>query len=318
MFRNVPVSVLGWHIRRRGEDKEKEYCQCSGAGLVFNDAFCRMTGYTTWEVEQKFGCCIGNMVVEEDREMFKRALHELGQYPHERELTHGLIRKDGEMITLKQKLSSVRQADGTIWVYAVTIDAGKASEPAEPKEQAGAKRVVIQTFGYFNVLIDGRPIAFQHEKAKELLALLVDRKGKYVSSSEIISCLWEDEPVCENTRSRCRKAVFYLRETLEKYGVKDIIESTSKGYRRICTDVIDCDLYRYLDGEPAYARAFRGAYMTDYSWGKKHEESLCEAAVYGGRIRDDCQRRQLRSCVPLQWLGYYGLYEQLLYVLDVG
>jgi len=102
----------------------------------------------------------------------------------------------------------------------------------------------------------------------------VDRQGKFVSSSEIISCLWEDEPVNDNTRGRCRKAVFYLRETLAQYGLEELIESTTKGYRRIRTEMIDCDLYRYLSGEPAYVRAFRGAYMSDYSWAETTLTSL--------------------------------------------
>ena len=31
------------------------------------------------------------------------------------------------------------------------------------------KRVTVQTFGYLNILIDGEPVVFEHEKAKELL-----------------------------------------------------------------------------------------------------------------------------------------------------
>lgn len=273
VFQNAPVSVLGWHIRRRGEDKEKEYCQCSDAGVVFNDAFCRMTGYTASEIEQKYGCYIGNMVVEEDREMFKRTLHELGQYPHERWICYRLMRKDGETVSLVQKLHSVRQADGTFWIYAVAENRDYAGmEPAQnnaPTAAQETQRMAIRTFGYFNVLIDGKPIAFQHEKAKELLALLVDRQGKFVSASEIISCLWEDEPVNDYTRSRCRKAAFYLRELLEQYGLEDLVESTSKGYRRVRPEMIDCDLYRYLAGEEDSQVQFRGAYLTDYSWAEQ-------------------------------------------------
>ena len=37
--------------------------------------------------------------------------------------------------------------------------------------------IFIRTFGYFDVFVDGVPILFRSEKAKELLALLVDRRG---------------------------------------------------------------------------------------------------------------------------------------------
>ena len=139
------------------------------------------------------------------------------------------------------------------------------------------KRVTVQTFGYLNILIDGEPVVFEHEKAKELLAVLIDRQGKFVSSGEIISCLWEDEAVNENTQSRCRKAAYHLRRILAQYGLEDLLESTPKGYRRIRTEMIDCDLYHYLSGEEAYIKRFRGAYMSDYSWA----EQTLTMLVYG-------------------------------------
>ena len=39
------------------------------------------------------------------------------------------------------------------------------------------KRIVIRTFGYFDIFVDGETIPFSCKKAKELLALLVDRMG---------------------------------------------------------------------------------------------------------------------------------------------
>ena len=36
------------------------------------------------------------------------------------------------------------------------------------------KRIVIRTFGYFDIFVDGETIPFSCKKAKELLALLVD------------------------------------------------------------------------------------------------------------------------------------------------
>ena len=44
-------------------------------------------------------------------------------------------------------------------------------------ETAGAGRICIRTFGYFDVFVEGKPIAFRNKKSKELLALLVDRRG---------------------------------------------------------------------------------------------------------------------------------------------
>ena len=272
VFRSIPVYVVSWHFIGSGEKRaglDEEWAESS---LVLNDAFCRMTGYSPTEIKALFDNQISRMMVEEEHRSFAHSMRELRQYPHELTLVSRIVKADKKEIDVRIKMNSVRQADGSMWVYAVMLDAERAKRHSpmllEANEETD-KRVEIRTFGYFNVLIDGRPIAFQHEKAKELLALLVDRQGKFVSSGEIISCLWEDEPVSDNTRSRCRKAAFYLRETLEGYGLGDIIESTSKGYRRIRTEMIDCDLYHYLTGESGYIRAFRGAYMTDYSWAEQ-------------------------------------------------
>ena len=40
------------------------------------------------------------------------------------------------------------------------------------------KRIVIRTFGYFDIFVDGGNVPFSCKKAKELLALLVDRKRR--------------------------------------------------------------------------------------------------------------------------------------------
>ena len=38
------------------------------------------------------------------------------------------------------------------------------------------KRIVIRTFGYFDIFVDGETIPFSCKKAKELLALLVEEE----------------------------------------------------------------------------------------------------------------------------------------------
>lgn len=142
------------------------------------------------------------------------------------------------------------------------------AEPLEPKAHLAEKRKVsIRTFGYFDVFIGDRPIAFRNKKAKELLALLVDRKGGYVTSEEAISFLWEDEPVNTVTLARYRKVALRLKNTLEEYGIADIMETTD-GKRCIVREKVQCDLYDYLSGKEEYAQLFKGSYLTNYSWGE--------------------------------------------------
>lgn len=127
------------------------------------------------------------------------------------------------------------------------------------------KNVTIRTFGYFDVFVGDVPIAFRNKKSKELLAILIDRKGGFVTSEEAINYLWEDEPVNTVTLSRYRKVALRLKNTLEEYGIVDIIESVD-GKRRVVADKFRCDLYDYLSGKEEYSQLFKGSYLTNYSW----------------------------------------------------
>lgn len=135
------------------------------------------------------------------------------------------------------------------------------------KEIREKRNVTIRTFGYFDVFVDNKPIAFKIKKSKELLAVLVDRKGGFVSSEEAIAYLWEDEPANTLTFSRYRKVALRLKNTLEECGVADIIE-TEDGKRRIVTEKVNCDLYDYLSGKEEYSQLFKGSYLNNYSWGE--------------------------------------------------
>ena len=271
IFRNMPAAVHARHIVQLPDSG----AQCLNGDIAFNDAFCQMTGYTPREIEALFENCLDRMVVEEDRAQLMQEIQALCAYPHEGTVSFRVTVKDGRRMRVEERMRSIRQADGSVWLYAVVMDAREDKQQMPvPQEQ---KRVTVQTFGYLNILIDGEPVVFEHEKAKELLAVLIDRQGKFVSSGEIISCLWEDEAVNENTQSRCRKAAYHLRRILAAYGLDDLLESTPKGYRRVRTEMIDCDLYHYLNGEEAYVNRFRGAYMSDYSWA----EQTLTMLVYG-------------------------------------
>jgi two-component SAPR family response regulator len=126
---------------------------------------------------------------------------------------------------------------------------------------------MIRTFGYFDVFVGGKPIAFKNKKSKELFALLVDRRGGFVTSDEAIGFLWEDETVNPVTLARYRKVALRLKNTLENYGIADTVEAVD-GKRRIVSEKVHCDLYDYLTGRDEFANLFKGSYLTNYSWGE--------------------------------------------------
>lgn len=159
--------------------------------------------------------------------------------------------------------------------YVMLYNIGEEAE--SPREKA---HVRIRTFGYFDVFVDEKPIAFRNEKSKELFALLVDRRGGFVSSEEAIAFLWENEPANTVTLARYRKVALRLKNILEEYGISDVVESVN-GKRRLVTDKVRCDLYDYLSGQEAYAQLFKGSYLSNYSWGENTLAELTGDHLYG-------------------------------------
>lgn len=141
-----------------------------------------------------------------------------------------------------------------------------------PVEELKQPNVFIRTFGHFDVFVNEEAVLFNHPKAKELLALLVDRRGGFVSASEAISCLWEEEPANKTTLARCRKAALQMKQTLRKYGIDSII-ATVNGKRRILTDQCYCDYYQYLRNGADASRKPMNSYMNEYSWAESTKAS---------------------------------------------
>ena len=131
-------------------------------------------------------------------------------------------------------------------------------------EVTGQKHpVFIKTFGYFEVYKDGQPIFFHSEKVKELLALLVDRQGGYVTTNEAAALLWPGEELDDILKARYRKVCMRLTETLCENGIEDVVD-ISKRKRRIVPENIDCDLFDYLRHKKGVK--YTGTYMKNYSW----------------------------------------------------
>lgn len=167
--------------------------------------------------------------------------------------------------------------DGENPYYAILyniIPAGKPGsvKPAAAKHDA-KQRISIRTFGYFDVFINDMPVPFKSAKAKELLAVLVDRRGGYVSAGEAISYLWEEDAANKVTFARYRKVAMRLKNELEEYGISDIV-ITSGGKRCINQNLVQCDLYDYLSDKEKNRDLFRGTYMLNYSWGEFTQSEL--------------------------------------------
>ena len=128
-----------------------------------------------------------------------------------------------------------------------------------------AAHILVQTFGGFDIFVDGRQVTFKQAKCKELLAYLVDRHGNSVTRKEVFSILWEDRMYDRPMQKQLDVIVRSMRDTLNEYGIEEIFEM-NKGTLRVIPDKFSCDAYRFFDGDIDAVNAYRGEYMNSYSW----------------------------------------------------
>ena len=134
-----------------------------------------------------------------------------------------------------------------------------------PAPEPAPNRLRVQCFGSFEVFWQGEPLPFARRQTKELLAYLVDRRGAFCAMEDVISALWGEVDDMKNAKHRIRNFVSDLRETLKSIDMEDVL-IRRKNNIAIRTDLLDCDYYRMLEGDMAAVNAFRGEYMTQYSW----------------------------------------------------
>ncbi|MCQ2425128.1 MAG: response regulator [Lachnospiraceae bacterium] len=128
------------------------------------------------------------------------------------------------------------------------------------------KSVFIQTFGRFSVLKDGIPAKLTG-KAKEILALIVSRRGREISNEELYSTIWEDRPYSNKAMKVYYNALTRLREALEENGLSGLVISSGRG-QRANTELFDCDYYDMLDSNMKDSDKFSGEFLSEYSWGE--------------------------------------------------
>ena len=134
-----------------------------------------------------------------------------------------------------------------------------------PIEWSPEMRIKILTFGNFDVFVDGAPVKFERKQAKEILAYLVDKRGTSASYPELAAMLWEDEDYDRTKQKNLQVYIASLVKTLHAVDVKDMILRNRQGLL-LNTKIVDCDLYRFLEGDVRAINSFTGQYMSAYSW----------------------------------------------------
>lgn len=135
----------------------------------------------------------------------------------------------------------------------------------EPVPVNAKHSVFIQTFGNFDVLINGKPLYFSRTKSKEVLAYLVNRRGAGVSKKELATIFWADEEYNHNKQAQLQVFITEMLSSLRKAGADEIV---IKNFNSISVDKskFDCDYYEFLEGNANAVNSYMGEYMTNYSW----------------------------------------------------
>ena len=153
----------------------------------------------------------------------------------------------------------------------VEIDFAMSQKP----KQTSAAHIVARTFGEFELFVDGEAVVFARRKAKEILAFLIDNQGSSVTTKAIFAALFEDEVYDRSKQKYLSILINSMLDTLEKYGVRDIVER-QRGLYRICPEKIDCDMFRFFEGDTQAINSYRGQYLSSYSWAAFSEAKLTE------------------------------------------
>lgn len=124
------------------------------------------------------------------------------------------------------------------------------------------KRLKVQTFGNFEVYLDGKPLAFKYRRTKELFAYLIDRVGALCTVGEIIGVLFEDEGGREDYFQKLRRD---LLTTLEEVGCENVIVH-KRGMLGVVITELQCDYYDCLNKKKDFATSYLGEYMSQYSF----------------------------------------------------
>lgn len=114
---------------------------------------------------------------------------------------------------------------------------------------AAGARVAVETMGTFRVLRGSAPVpraAWQSRKARDLLKILVSRRGRAISRERLVEILWPEQEDENVGLKRLNVMVSTLRAVLDPGHELEIVIS-DEGALRLDLEIIDVDVEKFLD-----------------------------------------------------------------------
>ena len=186
-------------------------------------------------------------------------------------VTSEKIRK--ELAVAKMRLSGAAlKLGGSADIPVISV------EGIDEPETSESPRLYVRCFGNFQVFLNGesRQLVFPSAKSAELFAYLIDRNGAVCTNAEILTALWEDDRADERSHmSYFKKIRREMENTLAGCGCQDVLFRVWGGLG-IVPEKVSCDYYEYLRRPDDFraAHAYRGEYMSQYSWAEVTHAAL--------------------------------------------
>jgi two-component SAPR family response regulator len=127
------------------------------------------------------------------------------------------------------------------------------------------KLLTVKCFGNFEVFYKGESLSFKRKKAKELLAVLVDRNGAGVTAKQICAIIFPNDTNDTKNSAYLRQLTLDLKNTLKNVGAEEVLRHETP-YYRIDPNLLKCDYFEFLE---TGKQKFIGEYMTQYSWAEE-------------------------------------------------
>ncbi|MBR5485125.1 MAG: response regulator [Oscillospiraceae bacterium] len=196
-------------------------------------------------------------------------------------------------IELAKKINELQKDISVVFVtayehYAVqafAVDAcGYILKPYEPSEiiqkirtldkcsPQDENKVEIYTFGQLEVSVNGKLLKFSSGKSRELMALLIDKRGEVITTQQAVAYLWPNRECDAKTKALYRMAVSALKKLLEEVNAIDILID-QWGSKGINPDKVKCDCWRWMDNE-SDDDIIPERYFAVYDWAEKTRERL--------------------------------------------
>ena len=146
--------------------------------------------------------------------------------------------------------------------------ADKPAEPAPDKtpdkmpDKPAEKLLTVKCCGGFDVYDkNGNPVTFRRSRSRELLALLVDRRGMSITSKEICAIFWEDDGERDQKNMAHLWQLFSeLNRALRQAGAEGVVRRSGANH------FVDMALLDCPDLEQGRKNRDELCYMVGYSW----------------------------------------------------